>query len=193
MSATPYFTALSKYPDGQPFPWIVSDFGLADAVECGIVKIPRVPKGDDSGESEPRYLHLWEHVKDKLSAKALGGEATETELMKGLMAAEGAMRALTHHWNRTFETWTADKSPVPPCMIVVCNNTNSAAFIERFIAKGTCTRPSRTRRARSGRSASTRPSCVGPRAATRARRRRRCGRRCRPSARRAGRAAASAA
>jgi type III restriction enzyme len=136
MSATPYFTALSKYPDGQPFPWIVSDFGLADAVECGIVKIPRVPKGDDSGESEPRYLHLWEHVKDKLSAKALGGEATETELMKGLMAAEGAMRALTHHWNRTFETWTADKSPVPPCMIVVCNNTNSAAFIERFIAKG---------------------------------------------------------
>ena len=136
MSATPYFTALSKYPDGQPFPWIVSDFGLADAVECGIVKIPRVPKGDDSGESEPRYLHLWEHVKDKLSAKALGGEPTETELMKTLLSAEGAMRALAWHWSRTFTTWRERRSPVPPCMIVVCNNTATAGFLERFIASG---------------------------------------------------------
>ncbi len=136
MSATPYFTALSKYPDGQPFPWVVSDFGLADAVECGIVKIPRVPKGDDSGKSEPKYLHLWDHVKDKLSSKALGGEPTESELLKTLMAAEGAMRSLTFHWRKTFDRWTRDKSPVPPCMIVVCNNTTTAGFLERFIAKG---------------------------------------------------------
>lgn len=136
MSATPYFTALSKYPDGQPFPWVVSDFGLADAVECGIVKIPRVPKGDDSGESEPKYLHLWEHVKDKLSAKALGGQPDETELMKTLLGAEGAMRALAWHWSKTFTTWQEQKSPVPPCMIVVCNNTATAGFLEKFIASG---------------------------------------------------------
>lgn len=136
MSATPYFTALSRYPDGQPFPWVVSDFGLADAVECGIVKIPRVPKGDDSGESEPKYLHLWEHIKDKLSAKALGGQPDETELMKTLLGAEGAMRALAWHWSRTFKTWRERRSPVPPCMIVVCNNTATAGFLERFIASG---------------------------------------------------------
>lgn len=135
MSATPYFTALSKYPDGQPFPWVVSDFGLADAVECGIVKIPRVPKGDDSGQTEPKYLNLWDHVKDKLSSKALAGQPTETELVKTLMAAEGAMRSLTYHWGETFKKWKG-KSEVPPCMIVVCNNTSSAAFIERFIASG---------------------------------------------------------
>lgn len=136
MSATPYFTSLSKYPDGQPFPWVVSDFGLADAVECGIVKIPRVPKGDDSGESEPKYLHLWQHVKDKLSAKALGGQPTETDLMKTLLSAEGAMRALAFHWSRTFATWREAKSAVPPCMILVCNNTATAGFLERFIASG---------------------------------------------------------
>lgn len=136
MSATPYFTALSKYPDGQPFPWIVSDFGLADAVECGIVKIPRVPKGDDSGETEPKYLHLWDHVKEKLSSKALAGEPSETELMKTLMAAEGAMRSLAYHWGRTFTAWEEDKSPVPPCMIVVCNNTSTASFVEKFITNG---------------------------------------------------------
>jgi type III restriction enzyme len=136
MSATPYFTALSKYPDGQPFPWVVSDFGLADAIECGIVKIPRVPKGDDSGQSEPKYLHLWDHVKDKLSSKALAGDPTENELMKTLMAAEGAMRSLAWHWRRTFDAWTKRGSPMPPCMIVVCNNTTTAAFIERFIARG---------------------------------------------------------
>lgn len=136
MSATPYFTALSKYPDGQPFPWVVSDFGLADAVECGIVKIPRVPRGDDSGESEPKYLHLWEHIKDKISKKALSGEPTESDLWQTLMTAEGAMRALKYHWTRTFERWTKQGSEVPPCMIVVCNNTATASFIESFIAKG---------------------------------------------------------
>jgi type III restriction enzyme len=136
MSATPYFTALSRYPDGEPFPWVVSDFGLSDAVECGIVKIPRVPKGDDSGESEPKYLHLWEHVKDKLSAKALSVEAEETDLLKVLMSAEGAMRSLAYHWSKTFDLWTARKSPVPPCMIVVCNNTRVAGFLADFIARG---------------------------------------------------------
>jgi type III restriction enzyme len=136
MSATPYFTALAKYPDGQPFPWIVSDFGLADAVECGIVKIPRVPKGDDSGASEPKYLHLWDKVKDKLSAKALGGNPTETELLKTLMEVQGAMAALVYHYRKTFAKWAEAGSPVPPCMIVVCNNTTTAGFLEAYIAKG---------------------------------------------------------
>nr|MBA2253626.1 hypothetical protein [Chloroflexota bacterium] len=47
------------------FPWVVSDFGLMDAIESGIVKIPRVPVSDDSMTGEgPMYRDLWLRVRD---------------------------------------------------------------------------------------------------------------------------------
>ena len=47
LSATPFFLRGSGYKEGTLFPWVVSDFGLIDAIEAGIVKIPRVPVSDD--------------------------------------------------------------------------------------------------------------------------------------------------
>src|SRR4029079_6312602 len=61
LSATPFYLPNSGYPDGSPFPWLVSDFGLVDAIESGIVKVPRLPVKDDSGgkddagRPDPRY------------------------------------------------------------------------------------------------------------------------------------------
>ena len=43
LSATPFFLSGSGYAEGTLFPWTVSDFSLMDAIECGIVKLPRVP------------------------------------------------------------------------------------------------------------------------------------------------------
>jgi type III restriction enzyme len=43
LSATPFYIHGSGYPEGSPFPWIVSDFSLVDAIESGITKIPRLP------------------------------------------------------------------------------------------------------------------------------------------------------
>src|SRR3972149_8686921 len=48
LSATPFFLRGSGYPEGTLFPWVVSDFSLIDAIEAGIVKVPRVPVADDS-------------------------------------------------------------------------------------------------------------------------------------------------
>ena len=91
LSATPFFLRGSGYAEGTLFPWVVSDFSLVDAIECGIVKVPRVPVADDSMTVEiPMYRHLWPHVKDSLPKK--GRKADDVaggvpELPKELEAA----------------------------------------------------------------------------------------------------------
>ena len=68
-STSPRRPTTCRAPDtrrGEPFGWIASDFSLLDAIESGIVKVPRVPVDDDSGDVDPRYLDLWENIKGKL-------------------------------------------------------------------------------------------------------------------------------
>ena len=66
LSATPFYIQGSGYPEGSPFPWIVSDFSLVDAIESGITKIPRLPAIDNTGRPDPVYFKLWEHVTKNL-------------------------------------------------------------------------------------------------------------------------------
>jgi type III restriction enzyme len=76
MSATPFYIHGSGYPEGSPFPWIVSDFSLVDAIESGITKIPRLPAIDNTGQPDPKYFKLWEHITRDLKAgeKFTGGK-----------------------------------------------------------------------------------------------------------------------
>lgn len=63
LSATPFFLAGSGYVEGTLFPWTMSDFSLMDAIECGIVKLPRVPVADNiPGAEMPIYRELWKHI-----------------------------------------------------------------------------------------------------------------------------------
>jgi type III restriction enzyme len=60
LSATPFFLRGSGYAEGTLFPWTVSDFSLMDAIECGIVKLPRVPVADNiAGAEMPKFRNLW--------------------------------------------------------------------------------------------------------------------------------------
>jgi type III restriction enzyme len=68
MSATPFYIHGSGYPEGSPFPWIVSDFSLVDAIESGITKIPRLPAIDNTGRPDPKYFKLWDHITHDLKA-----------------------------------------------------------------------------------------------------------------------------
>jgi type III restriction enzyme len=64
LSATPFFQRGSGYAEGTLFPWTMSDFSLMDAIECGIVKLPRVPVADNiPGEEMPMFRNLWEHIR----------------------------------------------------------------------------------------------------------------------------------
>jgi type III restriction enzyme len=70
LSATPFFLRGSGYAEGTLFPWTMSDFSLMDAIECGIVKLPRVPVADNiAGGEVPTFRNLWEHVGKDLSRK----------------------------------------------------------------------------------------------------------------------------
>src|SRR5438477_2190855 len=76
LSATPFYLKGSGYPEGRPFPWIVSDFGLVDAIESGIVKIPRLPVLDTTGRPDPKYFKLWKAINEHLQpGQRLTGKA----------------------------------------------------------------------------------------------------------------------
>src|SRR5204862_5856639 len=73
LSATPFFLRGSGYAEGTLFPWTMSDFSLMDAIECGIVKLPRVPVADNiSGDEMPMFRNLWENIRKQMPKKGRG-------------------------------------------------------------------------------------------------------------------------
>ncbi len=70
LSATPFFLRGSGYGEGTLFPWVVSDFSLIDAIEAGIVKVPRVPfRTTQWSGNSPTYRDLWLRIRDSLPKK----------------------------------------------------------------------------------------------------------------------------
>lgn len=134
LSATPFFLRGSGYPEGTLFPWVVSDFSLIDAIESGIVKVPRVPVSDDQmiGES-PTYRDLWVRIRDHLPRKGRKVEdiSGEPKLPKEL---EGALRSLYGNYEKAYRRWEQLGNGSPPVFIVVCNNTNVSKLIFDWIA-----------------------------------------------------------
>ena len=135
-SATPFYIKGSGYEEGSPFPWVVSDFGLVDAIESGIVKIPRVPVDDNTGDVIPRYFRLWKHINEALPASERQTARRRAKPESVLREAEGAMATLASEWKKTFEEFQKAGSPVPPVMIAVCDNTDLARLVHEHIARG---------------------------------------------------------
>jgi len=134
LSATPFYIQGSGYPEGSPFPWIVSDFGLVDAIECGIVKIPRVPVADDTGQPIPKYFRLWQAINEALPSSDRATARRKPKPEAVVREAEGALQALTGEWQDTFEHWQQNDFPTPPVLIAVCDNTNIAEYLYEKIA-----------------------------------------------------------
>ena len=134
LSATPFFLRGSGYPEGTLFPWTMTDFSLMDAIECGIVKLPRVPVADNRPDEEmPIYRNLWEHIGKKMPKKgrASGGKLDPLSLPNELYSA---LEALYGHYEKTFTLWQDSKTDVPPCFIIVCNNTATSKLIFDYIS-----------------------------------------------------------
>ncbi|RKY15359.1 MAG: hypothetical protein DRP82_01910 [Planctomycetota bacterium] len=135
-SATPFFIKGTGYAEGEPFPWVVSDFGLVDAIECGIVKIPRVPVDDNSGKLIPEYFTLWEHIMEKLPSHERQTRRKRAKPEAVLREAEGAIATLASQWEKTLKEFEKEGFPVPPVMIVVCSDTSLAKVVYDHIARG---------------------------------------------------------
>ncbi|MGA1369917.1 MAG: BPTD_3080 family restriction endonuclease, partial [Blastocatellia bacterium] len=134
LSATPFFLRGSGYAEGTLFPWTMTDFSLMDAIECGIVKLPRVPVADNISSGEmPMIRNLWEHIGKKMPKKGRGkSEALDpTDLPVPLLTA---LDALYGHYEKTFELWERSGIEVPPCFIVVCNNTSTSKLVYDYIS-----------------------------------------------------------
>lgn len=139
LSATPFFLRGSGWPEGTLFPWVVSDFSLIDAIEAGIVKVPRVPVQDNAGVGDmPTYRDLWLRIRDDLPKKGRGTEAVGGE-PKLPAELEGALRSLYSNYEKYYGEWAANeearaKGQTPPVFIVVCNNTNVSKLVYDWIA-----------------------------------------------------------
>lgn len=134
LSATPFFLKGSGYREGTLFPWTMSDFSLMDAIECGIVKLPRVPVADNAlGKDTPVFRNLWDNIGSKMPKKGRSkGSANDPESLPTLLYS--ALEALYGHYQKTFELWQEYKIGVPPVFIVVCNNTNTSELIYKYIS-----------------------------------------------------------
>lgn len=134
LSATPFFLRGSGYREGSLFGWVISDFSLMDAIECGIVKLPRVPIMDNvPGGDTPMFRNLWDHIGKQLpkkgrgNAKGLDPQKLPNELLT-------AIDALYGHYEKTYALWREAGIGVDPVFIVVCNNTATSKLVHDYIA-----------------------------------------------------------
>lgn len=134
LSATPFFLRGSGYVEGTLFPWTMSDFSLMDAIECGIVKLPRVPVADNiPGGDMPKFRNLWEYIGKKMPKKGRG-KAEQLDPLKIPVELQTALEALYGHYQKTFELWENAGITVPPCFILVCNNTSTSKLLYDYIS-----------------------------------------------------------
>lgn len=139
LSATPFFLRGSGFAEGTLFPWVVSDFSLIDAIESGIVKVPRVPVSDDRMKGElPAYRDIWPLIREQLPKK---GRKAEDKGIEPILPPEleGALQSLYGNYVKKFKQWEEDadareRGATPPVFIVVCNNTNVSKMVFDYIA-----------------------------------------------------------
>jgi len=133
LSATPFKPSGGNNQGELLFPWIVSDFGLNDAIEAGLVKTPKVAVRDDGAigkDLKSKLFHIYPEVKDDLNRRAEPHEGLP-DLVRNAVAILGA------DWLKTKEIWTENKRETPPVMIMIANRTETAARLEHSLQAGT--------------------------------------------------------
>ena len=134
LSATPFFLRGSGYAEGTLFPWTMSDFSLMDAIECGIVKLPRLPVADNiPGGDMPKFRELWKNISSDMPKKGRG-KSKDLDPLSLPAVLQTALEALYGHYAKTFELMQEAGIDVPPCFIVVCNNTSTSKLVYDYIS-----------------------------------------------------------
>src|SRR5260370_3145386 len=128
LTATPFAPTGRKSGEETLFGWIVSDFGLNDAIESGLVKTPRVVVRDD-GKLDAKYRSRFYHIYSDPDVKTDVNRKAEPQVpLPGLVA--NGYYFLGKDWLETANAWKKSKQPTPPPMITVANHTHTAARVE---------------------------------------------------------------
>jgi len=154
LSATPFYLAGSGHQEGYIFPWVVSDFSLMDAIESGIVKVPRLPVDDDAKADALVFRDLWGQVGTMLpkkKSKSLQADSSEWNIPAVL---EGALRSLYRSYQKSYQHWETHLKgggyETPPVFIVVCPNTLVSKLVFDWIGGFDIEQPDGTVRPRPG-------------------------------------------
>lgn len=137
LSATPFAPTGKTNTEAGLFAWVISDFGLNDAIEAGLVKTPRIVVRDDAMPNAKSYrsklYHLYreEEVREDLNRKA-----NATDPLPDLV--QKAYAILAYDWQLTAQEWNKSGHEIPPVLLTVCNRTETAARIEKFFNSGDC-------------------------------------------------------
>ncbi len=137
LSATPFAPTGKASTDTALFEWIVSDFGLNDAIEAGLVKTPRVVVRDDAmPDARTMRSKLYHIYRDPAVADDLNRKAEPHEALPKLI--KDAYTILGADWRATARQWADSGHYAPPVMLTVCNRTETAARIEHYFNQGDC-------------------------------------------------------
>ena len=136
LSATPFAPTGRANTEQGLFDWIVSDFGLNDAIEAGLVKTPRVVIRDsalpDAATFRSKLYHIYRDASVAEDLNRRGAQAHEP-LPK---LVQDAYTLLGADWREARQRWAEEGHTSPPVMLTVCNRTETAARIEHYFNKG---------------------------------------------------------
>jgi type III restriction enzyme len=133
-SATPFYLARMGSEANRPFPWVVSEFGLTDAIESGLTKIPQLAVRDSTGADIPGYFNVWQWILPKLSSAERGGRKGSPKPEAILKYANTPIAMLGGLWTETLHAWKDSEDSRPPVFIIVCKNTRIAKVIFEWLA-----------------------------------------------------------
>ena len=135
LSATPFAPTGKASTDTALFDWIISDFGLNDAIEAGLVKTPRVVVRDDAlPDAKTMRSRLYHIYRDPSVAEDLNRKAQPHEALPKLV--QDAYTLLGADWRETCRQWQDMGHNSPPVMLTVCNRTETSARIETYFNSG---------------------------------------------------------
>ena len=136
LSATPYFLGRVGQDTNRPFPWVVSDFGLIDAIESGLVKIPQLAVRDTTGKDIPGYFNIWHWILPQLTPAERGGKKASPKPEAILKYAHHPIAMLGALWEKESEEWAVNRDdPRRPVFILVCKNTQIAKVLYEWLAE----------------------------------------------------------
>lgn len=135
LSATPFAPTGKASTDTALFDWIISDFGLNDAIEAGLVKTPRVVVRDDAlPDARTMRSRLYHIYRDPSVAEDLNRKAQPHEALPKLV--QDAYTLLGADWREACLQWQEAGHHSPPVMLTVCNRTETSARIEAYFNSG---------------------------------------------------------
>ena len=135
LSATPFFLRGSGYREGTLFPWTVCDFSLMDAIESGIVKIPRVPIDDNvHSEERPVLREIWKHIGSVMPRSNRRSANTVQDPRKLPPLLVSALEAIYNGYAQTYYNWQEAGTETPPVFIIVCQNTAVSKLVYEYVA-----------------------------------------------------------